>query len=232
MWFVPLGTEDPRAVARSVERLPQAASAQLADTGTGGREMGTPAPAQPPQQTKTGDASPPRWGALLVGGAILLVTALLGVVLVRAQLSGGGLPQNPVGAPAPDLRLPTLEGEEVRVSELSDGPLLLTFWASWCATCSSNMPLLDRLSRDWADRGVRVAGVVIDDLHADAVAAAAQHGNPYPSLFDGGGDASAAFTVAGIPETFLIDVDGTITAKWFGPLPEHDVELKLALTAQ
>jgi cytochrome c biogenesis protein CcmG, thiol:disulfide interchange protein DsbE len=194
--------------------------------------MGTLAPPEPPHDAETRDASYPRWGALLVGGVILLVTALLGVVLVRAQLSGGGLPQSPVGAPAPDLRLPTLEGEEVLISELSDGPLLLTFWASWCATCTSNMPLLDRLSRDWADRGVRVAGVVTDDSRADAVAAAAEHAHPYPSLFDGGSDASAAYAVAGIPETFLIGADGTIAAKWFGPLPEHDVELALARTVQ
>jgi cytochrome c biogenesis protein CcmG, thiol:disulfide interchange protein DsbE len=194
--------------------------------------MDTDATMQRPQQAETCDASRPRWGALLVGGAILLVTAVLGVVLVGAQLSGGGLPRNPVGAPAPDLQLPTLEGEEVRISELSDGPLLLTFWASWCATCTSNMPLLNRLAQDWADRGVRVAGVVIDDRHAAALAKAAEHGHSYPSLFDSGSDASAAYTVTGVPETFLIDADGTIAAKWFGPLPEHDVELKLALTTE
>jgi cytochrome c biogenesis protein CcmG, thiol:disulfide interchange protein DsbE len=194
--------------------------------------MNAQASLQRPHQRAACDASRPRWGALLVGGAILLVTAMLGMVLVGAQLSGGGLPQNPVGAPAPDLQLPTLEGEEVRISELSDGPLLLTFWASWCATCTANMPLLDRLSRDWADRGAGVAGVVIDDRHAAALAKAAEHDHPYPSLFDSGSDASAAYRVTGVPETFLIDADGTIAAKWFGSLPAHDVELKLALTTE
>jgi cytochrome c biogenesis protein CcmG, thiol:disulfide interchange protein DsbE len=186
---------------------------------------------QPPPQMEAGDASRSRWGALLVGGAILLLAAMLGVVLAGAQLSGGGLPPNPVGAPAPDLRLPTLEGEEVQISELSEGPLLLTFWASWCTTCKSNMPLLARLSRDWAGRGVRVAGVVIDDRHPAAVATAAAHGHPYPSLFDSDSAAAAAYTVTGVPETFLIDAEGTIAAKWFGSLPEHDVELQLSLTA-
>jgi cytochrome c biogenesis protein CcmG, thiol:disulfide interchange protein DsbE len=193
--------------------------------------MNPQATLQHPPQTAAGRASRSRRGGLLVGGAILLVTAMLGAVLVGAQLSGGGLPPNPVGAAAPDLQLPTLEGQQVRISELGDGPLLLTFWASWCATCKSNMPLLDRLSQDWADRGVGVAGVVVDDRLADAVAAAAAHGHPYPSLFDSGRDAAVAYAVAGVPETFLIDADGTIAAKWFGPLPEHDVELKLALTA-
>jgi peroxiredoxin len=194
--------------------------------------MNAHATLQPPSEPGTRDASRPRWGALLVGGAILLCTLLLGAVLVVAQVSGGGMPRDAVGAPAPDLQLPSLDGEELRISELSDGPLLLTFWASWCATCKSNMPLLDRISRNWADRGVRVAGVVIDDRHAAAVAAAAEHEHPYPSLFDSGGEASAAFTVTGVPETFLIDAEGTIAAKWSGPLPEHDVALRLALTTQ
>jgi cytochrome c biogenesis protein CcmG, thiol:disulfide interchange protein DsbE len=193
--------------------------------------MSTLAPLPPRPHTQDPAVPRRRGGAVLGGGAVLLATAVLAVVLVGAQLSRGGLPPDPVGVPAPDLQLPTLQGEEVRISEIADGPLLLTFWASWCATCKSNMPLLDRLSRDWADRGVRVAGVVVDDRHADAVAAAKAHGHPYPSLFDSDRDAAVAYAVAGVPETFLIDADGTIAAKWFGPLPEHDVELKLALAA-
>jgi cytochrome c biogenesis protein CcmG, thiol:disulfide interchange protein DsbE len=169
---------------------------------------------------------------MVVGGAILLITVLLGAVLAGAQLSGGGLPHNPVGAPAPDLALPTLDGEEVRISELSDGPLLLAFWASWCATCKSNMPLLDRVALEWADRGVRVAGVVIDDRQAAAAAVAAERDHPYASLFDSTSAAAAAYSVTGVPETFLIDADGAIVAKWFGPIPEHDLQLKLALIAR
>jgi cytochrome c biogenesis protein CcmG, thiol:disulfide interchange protein DsbE len=210
----------------------EATSASLATLVTESREMNAQATLHRPHEPESRGPTRSRRGAVFVGGAILLVTAMLAAVLVGAQLSGGGPPRNPVGAPAPDLQLPTLGGEEVRISELSDGPLLLAFWASWCETCKANMPLLDRLSQDWADRGVRVAGVVIDDRQAEAAAVAAEHDHPYPSLFDSGGHASAAYTVTGVPETFLIAADGTIAAKWFGPLPEHDVELKLALTVQ
>ncbi len=169
-----------------------------------------------------------RRGALVVGGLILVVTLALGAVLVGAQLPSGGLPQNPVGEPAPDLALTTLDGHDVVLSEL-DGPVLLTFWASWCSSCKDDMPQLRRLQRSWADAGVQVVGVVIDDRHGDAVATAAEYEHNYESLFDGDDVAARAYAVSGTPETFLIDADGTIAAKWIGPLPEHDVEFQLAV---
>ena len=180
--------------------------------------------------TSVDPQEPPRSrrGAMVVGGVILAVTLALGAVLVGAQLPSGGLPQNPVGEPAPDLALPTLDGRDVVVSEL-DGPVLLTFWASWCSSCKDDMPQLRRLQRTWSEAGVQVVGVVIDDRHADAVATAAEYAHNYPSLFDGDDVAARAYSVSGTPETFLIDADGAIAAKWIGPLPEHDVEFQLAV---
>jgi cytochrome c biogenesis protein CcmG, thiol:disulfide interchange protein DsbE len=170
-----------------------------------------------------------RRGALVVGGIILAVTLALGAVLVGAQLPSGGLPQNPVGTAAPELELTTLEGEPVVLSDLRGGPVLLTFWASWCSSCKDDMPQLRRLQRTWAPAGVQVLGVVIDDRHEDALATAAAYEHTYPSLFDADDVAARAYAVSGTPETFLIDRDGTIAAKWIGPLPEHDVEFQLAV---
>lgn len=170
-----------------------------------------------------------RRGGLVVGGVILAVTLALSAVLVGAQLPSGGLPQNPVGAPAPDLELATLEGERVVLSELHDGPVLVTFWASWCSSCKDDMPLLRRIDRQWSERGVQVVGVVIDDRLDDAVAAAEEYGHTYPSLFDAEDVAARAYSVSGTPETFLIGSGGDIEAKWIGPLPEHDVEFQLAV---
>jgi len=194
--------------------------------------MSSPAPPQadggcPPVEPR--DRPRSRRGAVVVGGVILAVTLALGAVLVGAQLPSGGLPQNPVGAPAPELELATLEGEPVVLSELHDGPVLLTFWASWCSSCKDDMPQLRRLQRTWSPAGVQVLGVVIDDRREDALATAAEFEHTYPSLLDVDDLAARAYSVSGTPETFLIDRDGTIAAKWIGPLPEHDVEFQLAV---
>ncbi len=195
--------------------------------------MSTPAPphadggsprAEPQDQPRS------RRGAVVVGGTILAITLTLGAVLVGAQLPSDGLPQNPVGEPAPELELTTLEGERIVLSERYDGPVLLTFWASWCSSCKDDMPHLRRVQRTWSEAGVQVVGVVIDDRYEDAVATAVEYEHNYVSLFDGDDVAARAYSVSGTPETFLIDADGTITAKWIGPLPEHDVEFQLAVT--
>ncbi len=192
--------------------------------------MRTDMPAVPaPPSPGAGEAERSRRGGLVVGGVILAITLVLGAILVGAQLPSGGLPQNPVGSSAPDLALQTLEGEPVVLSELHDGPVLLTFWASWCSSCKDDMPHLRRIDQQWSERGVQVVGVVIDDRHADAVAAAEEYGHTYPSLFDAEDVAARAYSVSGTPETFLIGSEGEIAAKWIGPLPEHDVEFQLAV---
>lgn len=192
---------------------------------------GAPGPLPPPSAV-TVDASRSRRAGVVVGGLVLVLTLAVGLILIGAQWPSGGLPHDPVGQAAPALALPTLQGEDVVLSELADGPVLLAFWASWCTTCKSDMPLLRRLDRAWADRGVRVVGVVIEDRRDAAIATAAEYDHPYPSLFDADAAAKLAYGVTGTPHTFLIGRDGTIAATWIGPLPEHDVEFQLAIATQ
>jgi cytochrome c biogenesis protein CcmG, thiol:disulfide interchange protein DsbE len=165
---------------------------------------------------------------MVVASAILLVTLLLGAVLVEAQRPGVGLPSDPVGAAAPVFTLPTLSGGELALEDLQGQPVVLTFWASWCTTCKADVPKLQRVVDDWSSRGVAVVGVVIEDSRSAATAAAQEAGLRYPSVYDGDGATRDAYGVLGTPETFLLDADGVVAARWVGPLPEHELDLQLA----
>jgi cytochrome c biogenesis protein CcmG, thiol:disulfide interchange protein DsbE len=197
--------------------------------------MGTQAPPRPPGPPATpspgsgADAAGSRRVGVVVASAVVLVTLALATVLIGAQLPGGGLAPNPVGSVAPAFELVTLDGDPLALADVADGPVLLTFWASWCTTCKADMPALDRLARTWGPRGVTVVGVVIEDRFEDAVASAAEHRLSYPSVFDAELTVKDAYGVTGTPETYLIGADGRVAAKWIGPVPEHDVEFQLAL---
>jgi cytochrome c biogenesis protein CcmG, thiol:disulfide interchange protein DsbE len=173
------------------------------------------------------DAGRSRRAGVVVAALVVAVTLALGGVLVSAQLPGEGLPANPVGVAAPDFRLATLDGAELALADLDGEPVLLSFWASWCTTCKADMPVLSRLARSWQPRGVTVVGVVIEDTLPAAVEVALEHGLPYRSVFDEHDEVARAYSVTGTPETYLI-ADGTVVAKWIGPVPEHDVEFQLA----
>jgi peroxiredoxin len=176
-----------------------------------------------------GQPSSSRRVGVAVASGVVLLTLVLAGVLVGAQRPGGGLPSDPVGVEAPGFELTTLDGGQLALTDLSNGPVLLTFWASWCATCKGDMPELNRLAHTWGPRGVTVVGVVIEDRLEDAVASAAEHRLAYPSVFDGDLALKDAYGVTGTPETYLIGTDGRVAAKWIGPVPAHDVEFQLAL---
>jgi cytochrome c biogenesis protein CcmG, thiol:disulfide interchange protein DsbE len=174
----------------------------------------------------TGDSS--RAAGLAVTSIIVLVTLLLGAVLLEAQRPGDGLPPDPIGAEAPTFALSTLDGDVLALDELRGAPVVLAFWASWCTTCKADVPKLQQVVDDWGPQGVRVVGVVIEDALPAARAAAIRSQLRYPSVFDADGTTRDAFGVLGTPETFLLDGEGRVSARWIGPLPAHELDLRLA----
>jgi cytochrome c biogenesis protein CcmG/thiol:disulfide interchange protein DsbE len=127
-----------------------------------------------------------------------------------------------VGKPTPDVALPALDGGGApRIRELAaGGPVLINFFASWCAPCETEAPQLNALAR----RGVRIIGVAYKDDPAKAQAFLARLGDPYAArLSDRDGRAGIEFGVTGVPETFLVGRDGTILDKHSGPLEDADV---------
>jgi cytochrome c biogenesis protein CcmG/thiol:disulfide interchange protein DsbE len=127
-----------------------------------------------------------------------------------------------VGKPVPDLQLPTLDdGRPVRLRTLAaEGPVLVNFFASWCAPCELEAPQLNAL----AARGVRIVGVAYKDAPPDTRGFLARLGDPYRlRLVDRSGDAGVDFGVTGVPETYLVGGDGIILEKHTGPLEDADV---------
>jgi cytochrome c biogenesis protein CcmG/thiol:disulfide interchange protein DsbE len=90
--------------------------------------------------------------------------------------------------------------------------VVLNFWASWCTPCRTETPLLERLQRQIAARGGTVLGVNYRDTTDDANAFARQYRLSYPSLRDVDGQLAQDYGTRALPETFVIDRAGKITA--------------------
>src|SRR5690242_20146073 len=67
------------------------------------------------------------------------------------------------GQTAPEIALKTLAGESVKLSALKGKVVLVDFWASWCAPCRESMPVLEKLSQNYKEKGFIVLGVNIDN---------------------------------------------------------------------
>lgn len=144
--------------------------------------------------------------------ALLLV--LLGIGL---KLDPREVPSPLIGKPAPAFELPLLEGDAILTpAALAGRPVLVNFFASWCAGCRVEHPLLLELARK---EGVEIVGVDYKDDPAAGRQWLQRHGNPYRVVaVDRQGAAGLDWGVYGIPETFVLGADGTILFKQIGPM--------------
>lgn len=131
------------------------------------------------------------------------------------------------GKTAPDFRLYDLAMKPRRLSDFRGTPVVMNFFASWCAPCKAELPLL-RAAQDQAkDRGFVVLGVSNNDQR-DAVQGFAQKEQlTYPILIDGDNVVGVAYQVAGPPYTYFIDRHGVITAVVAGELDQETLNVNM-----
>lgn len=121
-----------------------------------------------------------------------------------------------LGKPAPAFRLPGIDGGTFSTSSFAGHVEVVSFWASWCAACHTEVGYLEAFARRWAPRGVGVLGVVYADTPASARSFARQHGITYPNVLDRDGQTALSYGVAGVPETFVVGSNGRIVANVIG----------------
>lgn len=124
----------------------------------------------------------------------------------------------PGGGQLPGLTLPCLGGGTAVDLASLKGPMVLSFWGSWCGPCGEEMPALQDFYEQYGDR-VPVLGVDFTDRYpAEAIEQMAERGVTYPSLADPGGDVQAFEEFAKItamPMLVLVDADGQVAFREF-----------------
>ena len=130
-----------------------------------------------------------------------------------------------VGQPAPDISLPTPEGQTVTLSSLKGKYVLVDFWASWCGPCRQENPNVVRMYQKYKDKGFEIYGVSLDESKEKWVTAIAKDKLTWPHVSDlKGWNSSAAlkYNIQAIPQTLLLDKEGKIIAKNLRGKPLED----------
>lgn len=170
---------------------------------------------------------PRRW---LVFAPLALFLALAAIFLVQL-LSGrdsATIPSALIGQPAPATDLPAVDGSGLpglSSAAFAGEVTLVNVWASWCAPCREEHPLLMALA---GDARIRVVGLNYKDQPANARRFLGELGNPFSAIgADRNGRTAIHWGVYGVPETFLVGRDGKILYKHVGPFSPQSYERDL-----
>jgi peroxiredoxin len=158
-----------------------------------------------------------------LGGLAIGIGIGIAISLGFVNSSNKGTPKIALGFSAPEFKLITYLGDEVKLSDLKGSPVLVNFWATWCQPCRLEMPNLQgRFEQYHPD--IYVLAVNFDEP-ADLVQSFAEELNlTFPILLDPGGRIQSLYQIRGYPTTFLIDSDGIIRVIHIGFMTENQLD--------
>lgn len=136
-----------------------------------------------------------------------------------------------IGKPAPDFTLKTIDGNEIRLSNLKGKPVLINLWASWCPPCRYEMPDIQAAYEKYKAKELVVLGIDFtaqDDLK-DVAAFVKELKLTFPILLDVTGEVSTGlYGMRGLPTSYFIDPEGVIRRIQIGAMLPDKLEGYLA----
>lgn len=168
---------------------------------------------------------------------LLVIAALLGSAWIMisqepaaTEAASQTLTEAPVvGHQAPDFTLQTSLGQEMSMNEMihpanvSGQPVVLNFWASWCAPCRVEMPHLQNASVKYNGRAA-IIGVNQGESQKTVADFAAEQGVTYPLLIDESQEVNYLYDVRGLPTTVFIGADGIVREVVIGTVTQAVLE--------
>lgn len=166
-----------------------------------------------------GEAKGFNWMTVAIWGGILIILAVLGWGLLRVNA------ERPDDV-APDFEVRFFNGYEwegkpvANLSDFKGRPVVLNFWASWCAECRIEADLLEDTWQAYKDDGVVFLGVAYVDVEPKSIGYLEEFDITYPNGPDLRSSVSSKYEITGVPETFFIDREGKISHIQIGPVNE------------
>ena len=153
---------------------------------------------------------------------VAIAIGVIGVLAFGLTRDPRAIPSPLIGRPMPDFSFALFAGGTLDTRALRGKVLIVNFWASWCyPACYEEAPRLQRMWERYRERGVVVIGANIQDRESPAREFIQKFGQTFPNGMDLTGKISIDFGVYGAPETFVVDQNGIIVAKFVGAVPEE-----------
>ena len=142
-----------------------------------------------------------------------LLNRFLGVTL--AALAAFSLVLPPAhaldaGSKMPEIGLTDLSGKPVTVASLAGKVVIVDFWATWCAPCKEEMPVLEKLYKKYGGKGLVVVGVSVDKDASNIKGFAKKLGVTFPIVHDANHQVSGRYQPPRMPSSYIVDRKGIV----------------------
>jgi peroxiredoxin len=146
-----------------------------------------------------------------------------GPVDIPAELRLPGIKVAPEkGAMTPDFLLENLDGGELRLSDLRGKPLIINFWATWCAPCRKEMPQFVAAYDKYRSDGLEIVAVNLQEGKSIASGFAEDYGMDFTVAIDVDGEVGGQYHLLGLPTTYFVGRDGIIRSVFTGPFEAEE----------
>jgi len=171
-----------------------------------------------------------KWSFIALMGAVFILTGCQNPndLAIQAAQQGPGGAIGP-GDIAVDFVVPTLDGNSVQLSDLRGRPVVLYFFATWCGSCTFDMPVMETFYQQETDSGLVVLAVDVGQSESTVRDFVAEGGYTFPVGLDGNMDIGRAYRLLGFPSTYFIDSDGVIRHVRMGQVSKEILEERVAM---
>ena len=160
---------------------------------------------------------------------LILLTVVVSSVSLFSQDNSEGIRKGP------DFTLENLDGDEVELNqEIGDGPILLSFWATWCKPCIEELNEYKQIYKEYKDQGFKMFAISTDDENSVAKVKplVKSKGYNFPVLLDTNSDAVRLYYAQSIPYSVILNKKGMIIYSHLGYMRGDEVKVKQIIASE